>query len=129
MLLATALAASACGSPRDGPRPRVPPVETFDECIDAGGRIALKEPPVCYLGGRSFQDPRGSLSEPRRRPVPSADRYALDPDPGHCEAAITRYYYDRDETRCAEFLWGGCGGVVPFETLDECEAGLPLLDR
>ena len=66
-----------------------------------------------------------SLPEPRKLPAPSADRYALEPEPGHCEAAITRYYYDRDETRCAEFLWGGCGGVVPFETLEECEAGLP----
>ena len=66
-----------------------------------------------------------SLPEPRKLPAPSADRYALEPEPGHCEAAITRYYYDRDETRCAEFLWGGCGGVVPFETLEECKAGLP----
>ena len=122
----------------------------------------MKEPPICYLGRRSFHDPHGgkgtneedpndgvgagaaggvpaaddsamssgpdSLPEPGRRPAPSADRYALEPDPGHCEAAITRYYYDRDEKRCVEFLWGGCGGVVPFETLDECEAGLPLLD-
>ena len=68
-----------------------------------------------------------SLPAPRARPVPSADRYALDPHPGHCEADMTRYYYDREEERCKAFSWGGCGGVVPFETLEECESGLHLI--
>ena len=129
----------------------------------------MKDPPVCYLGDRSFEDAYGvaygdkrkneavasmegaeegadaddgassavdsavsvtpdSLPEPGRRPIPSVDRYGLDPDPGHCEAAITKYYYDRARKECREFMWGGCGGVVPFETRDECEAGLHLID-
>lgn len=45
----------------------------------------------------------------------------LAPDAGDCEAAIPKYYYDQSEQECKEFLWGGCGGVVPFETLEECE--------
>lgn len=45
----------------------------------------------------------------------------LDPDPGLCRAIITRYYYDRVSKQCKEFNWGGCGGVVPFETLEECQ--------
>lgn len=45
----------------------------------------------------------------------------LEPDPGDCLAAIPRFYYDPDEKKCREFTWGGCDGVVPFETLKECE--------
>lgn len=47
---------------------------------------------------------------------------ALVPDAGPCEAAFTRYYYDAGTGECKEFIWGGCGGTVPFETLEECEA-------
>ncbi|MBD0851674.1 proteinase inhibitor I4 serpin [Maribacter arenosus] len=47
-------------------------------------------------------------------------RCALEPDPGDCEAAILRYFYDKEEQRCKEFIWGGCGGVVPFETIEDC---------
>jgi len=45
----------------------------------------------------------------------------LVPDPGLCQAAFPRFYYDSDTEKCTEFLWGGCGGVVPFETFDECK--------
>jgi hypothetical protein len=46
---------------------------------------------------------------------------SLDPDPGFCKAYIKRYYYDQTEKKCKEFIWGGCDGVVPFETLEECK--------
>jgi hypothetical protein len=46
---------------------------------------------------------------------------SLEPDAGLCNAAFTRYYYDSDERECKEFIWGGCGGVVPFETMEDCE--------
>lgn len=45
----------------------------------------------------------------------------LEPDPGLCFAAIPRYYWDSEACECKEFTWGGCGGVVPFETLEACE--------
>jgi hypothetical protein len=48
-----------------------------------------------------------------------ADPCKLEPDPGLCKAYMPRYYYDDG---CKEFIWGGCGGVVPFETLEECQA-------
>jgi hypothetical protein len=44
----------------------------------------------------------------------------LVPDPGLCKAYFPRYYYDQAEGKCREFIWGGCGGVVPFETLEAC---------
>ena len=42
-------------------------------------------------------------------------------DPGLCQAAFPRYYYNSETEKCTQFLWGGCGGVVPFETLEECK--------
>jgi hypothetical protein len=50
-----------------------------------------------------------------------SDRCKLEPDPGNCFAAITKFYYDKNEKKCKEFVWGGCGGVVPFETMEECK--------
>ncbi len=44
----------------------------------------------------------------------------LAPEPGMCKAAFQRYYFDSQSGECKVFIWGGCGGVVPFETLDEC---------
>ena len=52
-------------------------------------------------------------------PLPGA--CYLEPDPGECEAAITKYYYNIQSEQCDMFLWGGCDGIVPFETLLECE--------
>ena len=52
-------------------------------------------------------------------PLPEA--CYLEPDPGFCDAAITKYYYNSQSEQCDMFLWGGCDGVVPFESLEECE--------
>lgn len=46
---------------------------------------------------------------------------SLEPDAGLCKAYMPRYYYDSEEKKCKEFIWGGCGGTVPFETLEECQ--------
>ena len=40
---------------------------------------------------------------------------------GSCYALTPGYYYDKDSKKCVEFLWGGCGGVLPFATMEECE--------
>ncbi len=44
------------------------------------------------------------------------------PETGSCKAAFKRYYFDKAEKKCKEFVWGGCNGVVPFDTLEECES-------
>lgn len=49
------------------------------------------------------------------------DKCSLEPDSGLCRAAIPKYYYDKKYKKCKEFSCGGCGGVVPFETMEECE--------
>lgn len=45
----------------------------------------------------------------------------LAPETGNCYALITKYYYNQKEGKCETFNWGGCEGVVPFNTLEECE--------
>jgi hypothetical protein len=42
------------------------------------------------------------------------------PDRGPCRAAKPAYFYDYASDSCQQFLWGGCEGRVPFETLDAC---------
>lgn len=49
------------------------------------------------------------------------NRCALQPETGPCKAKFTRYYFNQNERTCKEFTWGGCQGVVPFETLNECQ--------
>jgi len=50
-----------------------------------------------------------------------SDRCNLEPDAGFCMAAIPKYYYDKKDKKCKQFTWGGCGGIVPFDTMEECE--------
>jgi len=54
--------------------------------------------------------------------VADVRRCSLAPDPGPCNAYIERYYYDPAEKLCKPFVWGGCQGVVPFETLEQCRS-------
>ena len=46
---------------------------------------------------------------------------SLEPESGNCYAAFRKYYFDQQEGECKMFIWGGCGGTVPFHTLQECE--------
>jgi len=49
------------------------------------------------------------------------ERCSLIPDKGICKAAFPKYYFDQEEKKCKQFFWGGCKGVVPFQSLKECE--------
>ncbi len=44
----------------------------------------------------------------------------LIPDPGPCKGLFTKYYYDAPANQCRSFTYGGCQGVVPFDTMEEC---------
>lgn len=50
----------------------------------------------------------------------------LKPESGKCRAAHTRYWFDADSGSCRAFIWGGCEGVVPFETLQQCQQTCPV---
>ena len=62
-------------------------------------------------------------NQEKNKSEPLSDACYLIPDPGMCMAVFPRYYYDSDAGQCKEFIWGGCGGVVPFETKTDCEEG------
>ena len=46
---------------------------------------------------------------------------SLKPEKGICKAIIPKYYFNNNTGKCEEFSWGGCNGVVPFDSLEECE--------
>ncbi len=52
-----------------------------------------------------------------------------EPDPGYCSAEISKYYFDSSEGACQEFAWGGCGGLIPFETKQACEQACLGIDE
>ena len=45
---------------------------------------------------------------------------ALAPDEVRCEAAFKRAFFNPKTEKCEVFIYGGCGGVVPFFTVEEC---------
>jgi Kunitz/Bovine pancreatic trypsin inhibitor domain len=50
------------------------------------------------------------------------DPCSLKPDHGPCEAGFPKYYFDPQAGVCKEFVYGGCEGTVPFDTLEACKA-------
>lgn len=42
------------------------------------------------------------------------------PQTGPCKASISKYYFDNNTKECRSFIWGGCDGNVPFQTMNEC---------
>ncbi len=51
----------------------------------------------------------------------NVNRCELEHKQGTCKALTMGYYFDQKEGICKEFLWGGCGGVLPFETMIDCQ--------
>ena len=48
-------------------------------------------------------------------------RCYVKPDSGRCKALFYRAYYNPVTKTCAEFVYGGCGGSVPFDTIQACK--------
>jgi Kunitz/Bovine pancreatic trypsin inhibitor domain len=53
-------------------------------------------------------------------PSPTNTKCTMIAEPGMCQAAIPRYYYNPQSGQCEQFIWGGCGDF-PFETMQTCE--------
>ena len=49
----------------------------------------------------------------------------LEPNPGRCRAYIPKYYFNQNKQSCEQFIWGGCGGVVPFDNMSQCQQMCP----
>jgi hypothetical protein len=45
----------------------------------------------------------------------------LIPNVGPCNAAIIKYHFNTQTMQCDSFIWGGCAGVVPYQTLKDCQ--------
>lgn len=48
-------------------------------------------------------------------------RCELIPEHGPCKANFTKYFFDKNSNECGTFFYGGCAGVVPFDSLAECK--------
>jgi len=53
-------------------------------------------------------------------PASNHSNCEMNADPGMCQAAIPRFYYNPTTHQCEQFTWGGCGDF-PFETMQACE--------
>lgn len=59
----------------------------------------------------------------------AGDACLLAPDPGNCDYAETRWYYDPDAQRCAPFTYSGCEGLVPFDEAPQCQSACESCDQ
>ncbi|MCG6940131.1 MAG: BPTI/Kunitz domain-containing protein [Thiohalocapsa sp.] len=79
--------------------------------------------PTALLAAALLAGCGGGGDNPGSR-VPAADSLHVSclqkPDPGPCRAAKPGYFYDYKSDSCRRFIWGGCQGNVPFETLEQC---------
>lgn len=89
-----------------------PPEQTTDQTLppQEDYRRALVQGVAGLIRDKLFHKKRDRTACSRR------------PDPGPCENATQRYYYDPGSGRCETFTWGGCQGVVPFDSLKACLA-------
>jgi len=75
----------------------------------------------CLNSCKCCQKKKPEKEETKKTETGCKSKCDLIPDPGTCKAYLPRYYYDKKEGKCKEFIYGGCNGVVPFLTLEECE--------
>ena len=45
----------------------------------------------------------------------------IEPNSGSCDFAGTLYYFDKSIGACKNGPYGGCGGIVPFGSLQSCK--------
>ncbi len=47
-------------------------------------------------------------------------RCGLEPQGGSCKARFEKGYYNKKNRVCMSFTYGGCAGVVPFDSIEAC---------
>lgn len=77
--------------------------------------------PAGFAGALGVERP-APFSLNRFEPMSGPDMPACREKParGPCKGLFRKFYYDRASHSCKTFVWGGCQGSVPFETLKEC---------
>ena len=90
---------------------------------EKGGRPSLEDIEYCLYNGHKeaavflnkvLRDQRQQGAEIKRR-------CSLEPVGGPCKALFTNAYFDKQTKSCQEFIYGGCGGIVPFADLAACK--------
>jgi ankyrin repeat protein len=61
-----------------------------------------------------------ALKKAGKQAVDIRGRCDLKPASGRCKALFFRGYYDPAANSCREFVYGGCGGEVPFHSVEAC---------
>jgi hypothetical protein len=56
------------------------------------------------------------------------DACKLKGEPSDCLAYIKAYYFDKNEKKCVEFIWGGCGELPPFTSMEACINSCECID-
>ena len=99
------------------------------DCVDGGAEWfeiitndTVKRVTIEYGESLNGLDGYINLLRTIRQSIEEIQKCYYTPNPGVCLAAITKYYFDQEENECLEFTWGGCGGLVPFETMEDCES-------
>ena len=78
---------------------------------------------LAILAGALFLMAFGATEALAKEPPPAPGaKCSLVPQRGPCKAMFEKYYYNANAKKCTPFFWGGCEGVVPFDTLEECES-------
>ncbi|HRS97419.1 MAG TPA: ankyrin repeat domain-containing protein [Smithella sp.] len=85
----------------------VPSADEIDTCVFNGGKELAE-----FLNQ--------ILVEQKKPAVDLKRRCRLKPDGGVCKANFIHAYYDGRV--CREFSYGGCGGEVPFDSLEACRS-------
>ncbi len=95
--------------PPDGARPDATPLPD-----------AFVPPPQC---DNEHACPPNAICQAGVCVLVEGDPCALPADPGPCEAAIQRFFFDTATGQCEPFIYGGCqGNANNFETLQACQA-------
>lgn len=91
--------------------------------IGLSGFIAVA---LSVFAGSAGADSNGAVNLQQQIDKPQAseklsERCNLKPEGGPCQALFWKYYFNKKTKTCKKFAYGGCNGVVPFDTKEECE--------
>lgn len=83
-----------------------PTLQDVDQALELG------HTEVAYYLNAHLQKTQGKQADLK-------ERCRIKPEPGDCKALFTYAFYDPNAKRCFEAT--GCGGIMPFDTLEACK--------
>ncbi|MGA7826606.1 MAG: BPTI/Kunitz domain-containing protein [Geobacteraceae bacterium] len=75
-----------------------------------------------FSGSAQAAGPATNPARQHSEKPPLTEKCQQKPEKGPCKAISWKYYFNQKSNSCDEFLYGGCEGVVPFETKEECQS-------